>query len=131
MLDFSHAQHYLWEAGKLIDGATSAFVAPWVKERERLLLEDTVEPVSAHLQHFLAWCPALAPLLPSCPQHAARRRYGRDQQRGYFIGSGAIESAGKQLAATRIKGPGMRGKVTDLNALLALRCVFVERSWQS
>jgi hypothetical protein len=25
----------------------------------------------------------------------------------------------------------MRWKVTDLNALLTLRCVFLERSWQT
>ena len=55
-------------------------------------------------------------------------RYGTYQQRGYFIGSGAIESAGKQLTAGRIKGPGMRWNITDLNALLALRCVFLEHS---
>jgi len=58
-------------------------------------------------------------------------RYGTYRMRGYFIGSGAIESAGKQLTATRIKGPGMRWNVADLNALLVLRCVFLEHSWQA
>jgi hypothetical protein len=62
-------------------------------------------------------------------QNQARMRYGTYQQRGYFIGSGAIESAGKHLMAARIKGPGMRWNVADLNALLALRCVFLEHSW--
>ena len=36
-----------------------------------------------------------------------------------------------QLTATRIKGPGMRWNVADLNALLVLRCVFLEQSWQA
>jgi hypothetical protein len=35
ILDFSHAKQYLWEAGKIIYGEGSAFVAPWVKERKR------------------------------------------------------------------------------------------------
>ena len=131
LLDFSHAKHYLWEAGKLSYGETSAFVAPWVKERETLRLEDKVEQVIAHLQHFLYLSPALAPLLHYCQQTAARMRYGTYRHRGYFIGSGASESAGKQLAAARIKGPGMRWNVKDLNALLALRCVFLERSWHA
>ena len=56
-------------------------------------------------------------------------RYGTYRQRGYFIGWGAIESADKQLTAARIKGPVMRWNVTDLNVLLALRCVFLEHSW--
>ena len=131
ILDFSHAKHYLWEAGKLIYGENSSFVAPWVKERETLLLEDKVAQVIAHLQHFLDLCPALAPILHYFQQNAARMRYRTYRQRGYFIGSGAIESAGKQLTAARIKGAGMRWNVTDLNALLALRCVFLERSWQT
>jgi hypothetical protein len=131
ILDFSHAKHYLWEAGKLIYGEGAAFLTPWVKERETLLLEDNVEQVVAHLQHFLALAPALTPLIHDFQQHAGRMRYGTYRQRGYFIGSGAIESAGKPLAAARVKGPGMRWHVTDLNLLLTLRCVFLDQSWQS
>jgi ribosomal protein S27AE len=131
IVDFSHAKHYLWEAGKIIYGEGSAFVAPWVKERETLLLEDKVEQVLAHLQHFLDLRPALAPIIHYFQQNAARMHYATYRQRGYFIGSGAIESAGKQITAARIKGPGMRWNVQDLNALLALRCVFLEHSWQT
>jgi hypothetical protein len=129
ILDFSHAKHYLWEAGKLLYGENSAFVAPWVKEREALLLEDKVEQVITHLEHFLELAPALAPIIHYFQQNAARMRYGTYRARGLFIGSGAVESAGKQITAARIKGPGMRWNVHDLNALLALRCVFLERSW--
>lgn len=131
ILDFSHAKHYLWDAGKLIYGEGSAFVAPWVKEQETLLLENKVEQVIVHIERFLELAPALAAILPYFQQNAARMHYGTYRQRGYFIGSGAIESAGKQLTAARIKGAGMRWHVPDLNALLALRCVFLERSWQT
>lgn len=129
ILDFSHVKHYLWEAAKLIYGDGSAFLQPWVKEREELLFADKVEQVIAHLQHFLDLAPALAPIIHYFQHNVTRMRYGTYRQRGYFIGSGAIESAGKQLTAARIKGPGMRWNVTDLNALLTLRCVFLEHSW--
>jgi hypothetical protein len=131
ILDFSHAKHYLWEAGKLLYGEGSELLTPWVRERETLLLEDKVEQVIAHLRHFLDLRPALATILHYFEQNASRMRYGTYRQRGYFIGSGAVESAGKQLTAARIKGAGMRWNVTDLNARLALRCVFLERSWQA
>jgi hypothetical protein len=131
ILDFSHAKHYLWEAGKQIYGEGSAFVQPWVKEQETLLLENKVEQVMAHMERFLDLVPALAAILHYFQQNAGRMRYGTYRQRGYFIGSGAIESAGKQLTAARIKGAGMRWNVPALNALLALRCVFLERSWQT
>ena len=131
ILDFSHAKAYLWDAAKIIYGEGSAFVTPWVKERETLLLDDKVQQVIAHLQAFLDLRPALAPILHYFEQNQNRMRYGSYRQKGYFIGSGAIESAGKQLAAGRIKGPGMRWNVTEVNALLKLRCVFLEQSWQA
>ena len=80
-----------------------------MKERETLLLDDHVHQVITHLQAFLALRPALAPILHSFEQNQARLRYGTYRQKGYFIGSGAIESAGKQLAAGRIKGPACGG----------------------
>lgn len=129
ILDFSHAKHYLWEAAKLIYGADSAFVRPWVKEREDLLFANKIEQVITHLQHFVDLAPGLESIIHYFQQNQGRMQYGTYQQRGYFIGSGAIESAGKQLTAARIKGPGMRWNVTDLNALLTLRCLFLEHSW--
>jgi hypothetical protein len=131
ILDFSHAKQYLWDAAKILYGEGSAFVTPWVKERETLLLADQVQQVITHLHAFLDIRPALAPILHYFEQNQHRMRYGTYRQKGYFIGSGAIESAGKQLAAGRIKGPGMRWNVTEVNALLKLRCVFLEQSWQT
>jgi YgiT-type zinc finger domain-containing protein len=131
ILDFSHAKAYLWEAAKIIYGEGSAFVTPWVKEREALLLDDKVRQIITHLQAFLDLRPALAPSLHYFEQNQNRMHYGTYRQKGYFIGSGAIESAGKQLAAGRIKGPGMRWNVTEVNALLKLRCMFLEQSWRS
>ena len=131
ILDFSHVKQYLWDAGKLIYGENSAFVAPWIKEQETCLLEDKVELVLTRLERFLDLAPALAAILHYFQQNASRMRYGTYRQRGYFIGSGAIERAGKQLSAARIKGPGMRWNVTELNLFLTLRCVFLEQSWQA
>jgi hypothetical protein len=131
ILDFSHVKPYLWEAAKLIYGEGSAFVKPWVKEREELLFADKGQQVIVHLQRFLDLAPALAPIIHYFQENGARMRYGTYRQRGYFIGSGAIESGGKQLTAARIKGAGMRWNVPDLNALLALRCIFLEHSWQA
>jgi hypothetical protein len=130
LLDFSHAKHYLWDAGKMIYGDGSALVAPWVKEQATLLLEDNGARVIAHLQGFLNLRRQLAAVLHYFQPNAARLPYGTYRQRGYFIGSGAIESTGKQITAAQLKGPGLRWNVTDLNALLTLRCVLLEQSWQ-
>ena len=131
ILDFSHAKQYLWEAGKIIYGEGSALANLGKRRRETLLIDDEVRRVIAHLYAFLDLRPALAPILHYFQQNTARMHYGTYRQRGYFIGSGAIESAGKQLAAGRIKGPGMRWNVAEVNALLKLRCMFLDHSWQT
>jgi hypothetical protein len=92
-------------------------------------LADKVELAIAHLEHFVELRPDLTPVVGYFQHNATRMRYGTYRQREYFSGSGAIESAGKQIAAARIKGPGMRWNVTDLNAPLVPRCVFLQRSW--
>jgi hypothetical protein len=38
---------------------------------------------------------------------------------------------GKPLSAARIKGPGRRWNIAELNLLLPLRCLFLEQSWQT
>jgi hypothetical protein len=129
ILDCSPAQPYLGEAAQLSYGEGAAFVSPGGKARDPLLLADTVPQVIPHLPACLDIRPALAPLLPYFAQNQGRRRYGTSRQRGDFIGAGAIESAGNQLAAGRIQGPGMRWNVTEGNALLKGRCLFLEPSW--
>ena len=59
--------------------------------------------------------------------NAARMKYGTYQDKGLNIGSGAIESAGKQLS---FKGAGMRWNIIDLNPLLAMRAAFIDDSWK-
>src|SRR5262245_40139429 len=82
ILDFSHAKHYLWEAAKLIYGAESAFVRPWVKEREDLLFADQIAQVITHLQRFVDIVPDLGPIIHYFQQNQARMHYGTYQQRG-------------------------------------------------
>ena len=82
-----------------------------------------------HPQRFVDLASGLESIIHYFHQNQSRMQDGTYQQHGYFIGSGAIESAGKPLTAARIKGPGMRWNVADLNALLTLRCVFLEHSW--
>jgi hypothetical protein len=62
------------------------------------------------------------PAVGSERQGASLRRLALREAQGFFIGSGAMESAGNPITAARIKGPGMRWKVTDLNTLLAFLC---------
>lgn len=76
ILDFSHAKPYLWEAAKLIYGADSALVRPWVKEREALRFAEQVAQGIPHLQHFVDLAPGLASIIHYFQQNQERMRYG-------------------------------------------------------
>jgi len=55
--------------------------------------------------------------------------YPAYKQRGYFIGSGAIESANKVILQRRLKQAGMRWSVPGAQALLTLRAKVESNLW--
>ena len=82
----------------------SAFVVPWVKEQETLVLEDKVAQGIAHLQSFLNIRPQLAAVL-HCFQHkVARMHYGPYRQRT-LSGRGRLRVRGNKLPPHGAKAP--------------------------
>lgn len=57
--------------------------------------------------------------------------YPSYRQRGLAIGSGAVESAGKQLVVQRAKGPGMHWTAEGLRAVLSLRAISLNGEWEA
>ena len=61
--------------------------------------------------------------------NAARMRYDEYLRRGYGIGSGAIESAHKQVVHARLRQAGMRWSEAGARRLLALRVLLLNQQW--
>jgi len=57
--------------------------------------------------------------------------YPEYRKRGWFVGSGAIESANKTIVQRRLKQAGMRWSVSGAQALLSLRCKVESELWDS
>lgn len=131
ILDFSHLKSYLYKAAGLIYFTGSDLIKPWVKQQEDLLFEDKVSDVLNNIRQYLDLSPQLATILQYLENNQSRIRYGYFRQRGFYIGSGAVESAGKRLAQGRIKGSGMHWNICDLNKVINMRCRFFENSWDS
>jgi hypothetical protein len=51
------------------------------------------------------------------------------RKKGYYIGSGVIESAHKYIVASRLKQAGMRWSMKNANALIWLRSIYFEDRW--
>ena len=56
--------------------------------------------------------------------------YAKYQQKGYFIGSGAIESGNRLVLQQRLKQPGMRWNEYTAQPLLTLRAKFESGLWE-
>ena len=57
--------------------------------------------------------------------------YPKYKQSGYFVGSGAVESANKVILQRRLKQAGMRWSVNGAQAVLSLRAKVESKRWQS
>lgn len=79
--------------------------------------------------------PAAAETILGRHSYLARReeqiQYATFARAGYCIGSGIVESANKHVVQARLKGAGMQWSLTNVNALLALRCAERSGRWLS
>ena len=57
--------------------------------------------------------------------------YPTYREKGFFVGSGAIESGNKSVLQKRLKLVGMRWYMTSAESLLALRSKMKSDTWES
>ena len=55
--------------------------------------------------------------------------YARFRQQGYFIGSGTVESAGKQISTLRLKRAGARWTEQGALATAKARAAWLSGTW--
>jgi hypothetical protein len=134
ILDFWHAVEHAWEFARVRYGEGSKRADRWVHQIANQLRAGKVEQVIAHLKR----------LNPSIPQVREKlddliRYYSEDTQRmhydeyirlGYGIGSGAVESAHKQVVHARLRQAGMRWSELGVRNLLALRLLLLNDDWR-
>jgi hypothetical protein len=62
-------------------------------------------------------------------ENAPRMKYDEYLRLGYGIGSGAVESAHKQVVHARLRQAGMRWSEAGARRLLALRLLLLNDNW--
>jgi hypothetical protein len=92
-----------------------------------------VQAVIARLKRVREKTPALRESLQSLiryySENAGRMRYDEYLRLGYGIGSGAVESAHKQVIQARFRQAGMRWSEAGARRLLALRLLLLNDNW--
>ena len=133
ILDFWHALEHAWTFARLRYGDDSAQADRWVHRIAEDLRAGKVEDVIAALQRLRPKTEDLRVSLQSLigyyGENAGRMRYDEYLRLGYGIGSGAVESAHKQVVHARLRQAGMRWSEAGARRLLALRLLLLNGDW--
>ena len=130
LLDFYHASQHLWDVGRALHGEDQA--AAWVEPRLHRLRHGQERAVLRELAALRPPRGAAGQVVRREQQyfahHAGRMNYHALAQRGWPIGSGAVESACRQ-AQGRCKRPGQFWTATGLRHLNALMEARTNDHW--
>ena len=133
ILDFWHALEYAWTYARLQFGEGSRQADRWARRLAHDLKAGRVLDVIARLKTLRpqsdASRTALDALITYYTDHASRMRYDEYLRLGYGIGSGAVESAHKQIVQARFRQAGMRWSALGARRLLALRLLLLNGQW--
>ena len=134
ILDWYHAEEHLWDCAKLIFGEredlkVKAFVLPL----KQLLWDGKVDEVCQRLLSIIPEYPKKETEIRNLYSYYYTRQkkmlYDKFRAQGYFIGSGAVESANKYLVQQRLKQAGMKWLIKGAHSILKLREKIYEGSW--
>jgi hypothetical protein len=134
ILDFWHAMEHAWAFALLNYGEGSKQADQWVRQIGVDLKAGKVDEVIARLKRMRPKSPQLRASLDSLiryySENAGRMHYAEYIRLGYGIGSGAVESAHKQVIHARMRQAGMRWSEAGARRLLALRLLLLNDNWE-
>lgn len=133
ILDFWHALEHAWGFARLCYGEGSQQADRWVHQISLDLRAGKVQEVIARLKRMRPKTPEmrekLQGLIAYYSANATRMQYDEYLRLGYGIGSGAVESAHKQVVHARFRQAGMRWSEAGARRLLALRLLLLNDNW--
>lgn len=135
ILDWYHASEHLWECANEIFPNNKEEAVQWATPLNELLWEGNVTKVIDKLTRMASQMKkhqtALYSLRGYYVSHAEYMKYDEYRANGWFIGSGAIESANKYIVMQRLKQSGMIWSKLGAEAMIWARCKYFEGDWNS
>jgi hypothetical protein len=138
VLDFIHADEYLWKAANALLGETAPQRSAWVEKRTLQMLSGQISAVVADLRETASECKSssimsqtLLSVASYFERNQAYMQYDKYLASGWPIASGVIEGACRHLVKDRCELSGMRWTQSGAEALLGLRSVLENGDWES
>jgi hypothetical protein len=130
VVDWYHAEEHLYKAGHLAFGEGSSAAVGWAKAMETPLYQGQAWRVAQTVNDLAAEFPGVAKELRSeagyFENNKRRMQYLELREEGFPIGSGMVESGGKQFRA-RFTGAGMRWSREGAERLIPVRAAIMSR----
>jgi hypothetical protein len=135
IIDWFHASEYLWDCGKKLFGEGTKATEKWVHKRLDLLWDGWTKKLLDDLKEQRkkyrgSKHQALNTLIRYVSNNEEQMRYDVFREKGYDIGSGAVEAACKNVVGKRLKQSGMTWSRTGSSATLALRVTWLNDRWE-
>ncbi len=130
IVDLYHARQHLWEVARQLHPNHEVKQKAWMKIHQKGLLDEgKIERLVGALRALESGNPEVADKLRTeadyFERNAERMRYPQFRRQHLFVGSGVIEAGCKTVIASRLKRSGMFWTVRGANAILALRCSYL------
>jgi hypothetical protein len=131
ILDYFHLCENVYTYAKALFGMDASKYIPWAKRICKLLKESQYKVVLQELEPKKDEKPNACPinLYGYISNNIKNIDYAEYEKKGYFIGSGAIESGNKLILQDRLKRAGMRWNTTTAQAMLTLKTKAESRIW--
>jgi len=133
ILDYYHLCENVNTYAKHIFNMDEKRYKPWAKDVCDKLKKSEYNQVIKEIASFKNPVPTNCPvnLLGYITNNIKNIDYMEYEQKGYFIGSGAIESGNKTILQDRLKRAGMRWNTTTAQAVLSLKSKVESNLWFS
>lgn len=131
IVDWYHASEYLPPVAEAAFGLDTQPYHAWLENARSLLWEGQIPKLIYACQQLSSQATtAVHKAVTYFTNNQKRMDYARFRQQGYFIGSGTVESGGKQISGLRLKRAGARW--TERGALLTAkaRAAWLSGTWE-
>ena len=131
ILDIYHLSENVYNFAKYVFKKDEKLYRPWAKKIIKLIKEERLDEVSKIIDNAgVTKTPAgVVNLKGYLENNKDKMSYNKFIFKGYYIGSGAIESANKVVLQRRLKQAGMRWSIPTAQAVLSLRAKVESGLW--
>ena len=134
ILDWFHVTEHLWKCSKDLFGENSQIGKEWVARYKAIIWDGGIKQALEMLLREADGAKNQTPLRELYGYFNSRQDamdYAFYRQQGYYIGSGAIESANKYAIQDRLKKSGMKWSARGANAIAHLTTKYLSGEWDN